>query len=70
MDQAFSQQSSMSEEQNYVPQGYPAYTSDDDQYGIVYQQAPMQGYGPVVHTGAQPRGLHLFSCKSGVASNI
>ena len=57
-------QSNMNEDQNYVPQGYTTYASDDDHgYALSYPQPPGMVNYPV-HPGAAPRGLHLVSCTS------
>lgn len=64
MDQ-FPQQPPMNEDQNYVPQSYSAYASDEDHgsYSMPYQQPPGIVNYPV-HQGGQPRGFHPVSCTS------
>lgn len=55
---AHQQQQPMDEQQNFLPQGYPMYPSEDEQPYLVYpHQMP---YNQVVHPGPPSRGCNAL----------
>lgn len=54
---AHQQQQSMDEHQNFLPQAYPMYASEDEQYLVYQHQMP---YNQVVHPGPPPRGFNAL----------